>query len=194
MALQPTRNTLTPHHQHSYNGRPAYELDDECWVRKQLATSMDVECPTWMDWFHGGLQFQIEHHLLPRLPRHNLRYAKGLVKELCRYESRKTHTRRLLLLLLSHLQAHTHTTAPQQAQCVLPLARLLPSQCRDCAGSEEGSLRGMEGGLAAAVCSFPCVQLVLTTSPPRTPFMHRFDLFQQQVARVRSGAACCGKV
>lgn len=112
----------------------------------------------------------------------------------CAGMSQATHTRAACrCCFFSHTYKHTHTTAPQQAQCALPLARLLPSQRRDCAGSEEGSLRGMEGGLAAAVCSFPCVQLVLTTSPPRAPFMHRFDLFQQQVAQVRSGAACCGK-
>ena len=28
-----------------------------------------------MDWLHGGLQFQVEHHLLPRLPRKHLRYV-----------------------------------------------------------------------------------------------------------------------
>ncbi len=27
--------------------------------------------------FHGGLQFQIEHHLFPRLPRANFRKARG---------------------------------------------------------------------------------------------------------------------
>ena len=32
---------------------PPYE---EGWTEKQLRTSMDVECPRWMDWFHGGLQ------------------------------------------------------------------------------------------------------------------------------------------
>lgn len=32
-----------------------------------------------MDWFHGGLQFQVEHHLFPRLPRHNLRVARKMV-------------------------------------------------------------------------------------------------------------------
>mmetsp|Transcript_8037 Transcript_8037/g.19365 ORF Transcript_8037/g.19365 Transcript_8037/m.19365 type:complete len:492 (+) Transcript_8037:227-1702(+) len=43
------------------------------WIQVQLSGSMDVECPTWMDWFHGGLQFQAVHHLIPRIPRHNLR-------------------------------------------------------------------------------------------------------------------------
>jgi len=63
------------------NGLP-YESNgpvDE-WFRTQLATTMNVDCPEWMDWFHGGLQFQIEHHLFPRLPRHNLRKARKLVK------------------------------------------------------------------------------------------------------------------
>lgn len=41
----------------------------------QILASMNVDCPRWLDWLHGGLQFQVEHHLLPRLPRHNLRYA-----------------------------------------------------------------------------------------------------------------------
>jgi hypothetical protein len=31
--------------------------DDDEWFRLQLKTTMDVECPEWMDWFHGGLQF-----------------------------------------------------------------------------------------------------------------------------------------
>jgi len=46
----------------------------------QLATTMNVECPEWMDWFHGGLQFQIEHHLFPRIARHNLRKVRDIVK------------------------------------------------------------------------------------------------------------------
>ncbi|KAF8867323.1 fatty acid desaturase [Acephala macrosclerotiorum] len=53
---------------------------DESWARQQLRTTMDVDCPPWMDWFHGGLQFQAIHHLFPRLPRHNLRRTSEVVK------------------------------------------------------------------------------------------------------------------
>lgn len=42
---------------------------------------MDIDCPEWLDWLHGGLQFQAIHHLFPRLPRHNLRKAQKLVRE-----------------------------------------------------------------------------------------------------------------
>lgn len=43
------------------------------WIEMQLSGTMDIECPKYLDWFHGGLQFQVEHHLCPRLPRHKLR-------------------------------------------------------------------------------------------------------------------------
>ncbi|KAL9245213.1 hypothetical protein vseg_018889 [Gypsophila vaccaria] len=54
------------------------------WFEKQTAGSLDVECSPWMDWFHGGIQFQIEHHLFPRMPRCNFRKIAPFVKELCK--------------------------------------------------------------------------------------------------------------
>jgi Fatty acid desaturase len=47
----------------------------------QALSTMDVDCPTWMDWFHGGLQFQLEHHLFPRVPRRHLRKLCALTDE-----------------------------------------------------------------------------------------------------------------
>ncbi|KAL3135041.1 hypothetical protein ABBQ32_007988 [Trebouxia sp. C0010 RCD-2024] len=49
----------------------------------QVSGTMNWSCPAWLDWLHGGLQFQIEHHLFPSLPRHNLRQASLLVRPLC---------------------------------------------------------------------------------------------------------------
>jgi sphingolipid 8-(E)-desaturase len=56
----------------------------ESFPQKMLRTTMDVDCPTWLDFFHGGLQFQAIHHLYPRLPRHNLREAQKLILDFCR--------------------------------------------------------------------------------------------------------------
>lgn len=56
---------------------------DEHFAVKALRTTMDVDCPEWFDWFHGGLQFQVIHHLFPRVPRHNLRKIKPLVRQFC---------------------------------------------------------------------------------------------------------------
>ncbi|KAH6681231.1 fatty acid desaturase [Plectosphaerella plurivora] len=55
----------------------------ESFPQKMLRTTMDVDCPTWLDFFHGGLQFQAIHHLYPRIPRHNLRRTQKLVQEFC---------------------------------------------------------------------------------------------------------------
>ena len=55
----------------------------ESFPQKMLRTTMDVDCPPWLDFIHGGLQFQAIHHLWPRMPRHNLRKAQKLVKEFC---------------------------------------------------------------------------------------------------------------
>jgi delta8-fatty-acid desaturase len=55
----------------------------ESFAQKMLRTTMDVDCPQWLDFFHGGLQFQAIHHLYPRIPRHNLRKTQRLVQEFC---------------------------------------------------------------------------------------------------------------
>ncbi|KAF9870395.1 fatty acid desaturase [Colletotrichum karsti] len=55
----------------------------ESFPQKMLRTTMDVDCPTWLDFFHGGLQFQVVHHMYPRIPRHNLRKTQKLVQEFC---------------------------------------------------------------------------------------------------------------
>lgn len=56
---------------------------NEPFPAKMLRTTMDVDCPEWLDWFHGGLQYQAVHHLFPRIPRHNLRECVPLVRQFC---------------------------------------------------------------------------------------------------------------
>ncbi|KAK9749454.1 hypothetical protein RND81_02G127000 [Saponaria officinalis] len=63
-----------------YVGRP--EGND--WFEKQTKGSIDITCATWMDWLFGGLQFQLEHHLFPRLPRCHLRKISPVVQDYCK--------------------------------------------------------------------------------------------------------------
>ncbi|KAK6455176.1 delta-8 sphingolipid desaturase [Scheffersomyces xylosifermentans] len=55
----------------------------ESFPSRQIRTTMDVDCPEWFDFFHGGLQFQAIHHLFPRLPRHNFRRVQPFVIKFC---------------------------------------------------------------------------------------------------------------
>jgi len=54
------------------------------WFEKQTGGTLDIACSSWMDWFFGGLQFQLEHHLFPRLPRGQLRNISPIVQDLCK--------------------------------------------------------------------------------------------------------------
>ena len=75
--------TLSHFSMPTYNG-VTYDDVDNGYVRTQLKTSLDIDCPYWMDWFHGGLQFQVVHHLWPRIPRHNLRQAQDILISFCK--------------------------------------------------------------------------------------------------------------
>ncbi|ORX61391.1 fatty acid/sphingolipid desaturase [Hesseltinella vesiculosa] len=68
----------------SHFGMSTETIENEPFPSKMLRTTMDVDCPEWLDWVHGGLQFQAVHHLYPRLPRHNLRQCVPLVRQFCR--------------------------------------------------------------------------------------------------------------
>ena len=62
-----------------YHERP----DGREFALAQARGTLNLTTPPWMDWFHGGLQYQVEHHLFPRLPRHNLRKVSSVVKPFC---------------------------------------------------------------------------------------------------------------
>ncbi len=52
-------------------------------LRRQVLTSRNVHGGPVVDWFLGGLNYQIEHHLFPNMPRPNLRRAQPLIREHC---------------------------------------------------------------------------------------------------------------
>jgi delta8-fatty-acid desaturase len=69
----------------SHFGMPTDDYGhQEAFAARQMRTTMDVECPRWMDWFHGGLQFQVVHHLFPRVHRYKLRELRGRVLQFCK--------------------------------------------------------------------------------------------------------------
>ncbi|XP_036619296.1 acyl-CoA 6-desaturase [Trichosurus vulpecula] len=53
------------------------------WLSIQLSATCNVEQSFFNDWFSGHLNFQIEHHLFPTMPRHNYHKVAPLVKSLC---------------------------------------------------------------------------------------------------------------
>jgi fatty acid desaturase len=52
-------------------------------LRRQVLMSRNVEGGVVIDYMMGGLNYQIEHHLFPSMPRPNLRKVRPLVREHC---------------------------------------------------------------------------------------------------------------
>jgi fatty acid desaturase len=48
-----------------------------------VLTSRDVTAHPITDFLYGGLNYQIEHHLFPSMPRNNLKRAQQIVRAYC---------------------------------------------------------------------------------------------------------------
>ena len=69
----------------NHKGMPTLtEADELDFVRRQVLTSRNVAGSRLVDWLLGGLNYQIEHHLFPNMPRPNLRHAQPLIQAFCR--------------------------------------------------------------------------------------------------------------
>jgi fatty acid desaturase len=56
-------------------------------VRRQVLTSRDVKAHPLTDFWYGGLNYQIEHHLFPSMPRNKLKKAQTIVRAFCEERS-----------------------------------------------------------------------------------------------------------
>jgi fatty acid desaturase len=68
----------------NHKGMPALSDQDAAdFLRRQVLTSRNVRGGPVTDWVLGGLNYQIEHHLFPSMPRPNLKRAQQLVRAYC---------------------------------------------------------------------------------------------------------------
>jgi fatty acid desaturase len=52
-------------------------------LRRQVLTTRNVRGGVWVDFTLGALNYQVEHHLFPSMPRPNLRRAQPIVRAFC---------------------------------------------------------------------------------------------------------------
>jgi fatty acid desaturase len=58
-------------------------VDQTDFLRRQVLTSRNVRGGRLTDFALGGLNYQIEHHLFPSMPRPNLRRSQALIEAFC---------------------------------------------------------------------------------------------------------------
>nr|WP_243728513.1 acyl-CoA desaturase [Microbacterium sp. BK668] len=73
--------SFAPNHKGMPVIAPNAKLD---FFSKQVRTSRNVSGGWWATWLMGGLNYQVEHHLFPNMPRPHLARAREIVREQCR--------------------------------------------------------------------------------------------------------------
>ena len=69
----------------NHKGMPILRKEDKHdFLRRQVLTSRNIRGGWFTDLALGGLNYQIEHHLFPSMPRPNLRRSQPLISEFCR--------------------------------------------------------------------------------------------------------------
>ena len=77
-------STFAPNHK----GMPILSGEDPTdFLRCQVLTARNVRSHPVLDFLYGGLNYQIEHHLFPSMPRNRLREAQKIIKGFCRAHS-----------------------------------------------------------------------------------------------------------
>ncbi|MGH3382281.1 MAG: fatty acid desaturase family protein [Actinoallomurus sp.] len=95
----------------NHKGMPV--LNDETqldFLRRQVLTSRNIRGGWFADYIFGGLNYQIEHHLFPSMPRPGLRNAQALVRAHCRLHE-LSYLESSLLGSYTQVLRHLHTVA-----------------------------------------------------------------------------------
>ena len=101
----------------NHKGMPPLTPEQEAdYLRRQVLTARNIRGGRFVDLLLGGLNYQVEHHLFPSMPRPNLRHVQPLVRGFCAEKGIRYVETGLLdsyRLVLRHLHdIPIRTTAP----------------------------------------------------------------------------------
>ena len=112
-----TGSTFAPNHK----GMLLLDADTQMdFLRRQVLTSRNVKSGFINDFLYGGLNYQIEHHLFPRMSRNQLKKAQEIVKPFCQAHSISYHETSVLQSQREILQYLHHVGAPLRAPSDTP--------------------------------------------------------------------------
>jgi len=97
----------------NHKGMPIVDPDHQMdFLYLQCLTSRNVRPSRAIDYLYGGLNYQIEHHLFPSMPRNNLSQARVICKAFCKehnipyYETGVIQSYREILTYMNDLGTH----------------------------------------------------------------------------------------
>ena len=94
----------------NHKGMPVMSEDEKVdFLRRQVLTSRNVRGGLLTDFALGGLNYQVEHHLFPSMPRPSLRHAQAPVRAFCARHG-LPYSETGLLASYAQVLRHLHTT------------------------------------------------------------------------------------
>jgi fatty acid desaturase len=97
----------------NHKGMPVLDKDSRLsFLRRQVLTARNVKAHPLTDFWYGGLNYQIEHHLFPKIPRNRLGEAQTIVKAFCDAHSLPYYETGLLQSYRELLQHLHQVSAP----------------------------------------------------------------------------------
>jgi len=92
----------------NHKGMPVLEKESNVdFLHRQVLTARNIYPSPVIDFCYGGLNYQIEHHLFPNMPRNKLKEAQQIVKAFCKTNTIPYHETNALQSLREILQ-HLH--------------------------------------------------------------------------------------
>ena len=92
----------------NHKAMPVLDRDSPLdFLSRQVLTSRNIAAHPITAFWYGGLNYQIEHHLFPRLPRNKLRAAQPIIRGFCRDQGIAYHETGVLRSYKEILQ-HLH--------------------------------------------------------------------------------------
>jgi fatty acid desaturase len=67
----------------NHKGQEMFDAGEELTWKHQVIASRNLTPSLVVDFLYGGLNYQIEHHLFPMMPRFNLKRARPVIKKFC---------------------------------------------------------------------------------------------------------------
>jgi fatty acid desaturase len=125
----------------NHKGMPVMDKNEKVdFLRRQVVTSRNIRGNWLTDLALGGLNYQIEHHLFPSMPRPNLRHAQALVRAFCAQRG-ISYSETSLLASYAQVLRHLHTVGRKAGpEPAADAAGASPDVTPD-PGHAEGSLR-----------------------------------------------------
>ncbi len=102
-------SVFAPNHKGMLMVRENEEMD---FLRRQVLTARNVKGHPLTDFWYGCLNYQIEHHLFPNMPRNNLKETQEIAKAFCKEHSIPYHETGIVQSVKEILQHLHQESAP----------------------------------------------------------------------------------